>query len=63
MIVGSVHGLGQWLAESGDWEVEDAVEFAMSFMWLGLVGLRAGRRWQPPARGRRRRSDGETTDP
>jgi AcrR family transcriptional regulator len=51
MIVGSVHGLGQWLAENGDWDVDDAVEILMSFMWLGLAGLQEGRRWQPAERG------------
>jgi AcrR family transcriptional regulator len=45
MIIGSVHGLGQWLDESGEWEVDDAAEILMSFMWLGLAGLQEGRRW------------------
>jgi AcrR family transcriptional regulator len=45
MIVGSVHGLGQWLIEQGDWDVEEAFELLMSFMWLGLGALQQGRRW------------------
>jgi len=63
MIVGSVHALGQWLAESGEWEVDDAAEILMSFMWLGLGALREGRRWPETPAGRRRRSGGETKSP
>jgi AcrR family transcriptional regulator len=63
MIVGSVHGLGQWLAENGEWDVDDAVEILMSFMWLGLAGLREGDRWTVRDAERRRRSGGETNHP
>jgi hypothetical protein len=45
MIIGCVYGLAQWFAEHGDWEVEEAMEILMTFMWLGLGGLQEGRRW------------------
>ncbi len=48
MIIGSVHGLGQWLVDSGEWDTEETIELLMSFMWLGLGGLQEGRRWPAP---------------
>lgn len=63
MITGSVHGLGQWLDENGEWDVDDAVEILMSFMWLGLAGLQDGRRWPGQAAGRKRRAGDETKTP
>jgi AcrR family transcriptional regulator len=63
MIVGSVHALGRWLAESGEWDVEEAMDLLMSFLWLGLAGLQEGRRWQPAGTPERRRRSGNETLP